>query len=159
MECVDAGESGGFVLIARRNSSLTRGGRNFVVGSLVSISAIISLGFACLGAWMVLPFAGAEMLVVYWAFRYIARHAGDFESISIDGGSVTIERWEMGRVSRFEFNRYWARLVMQPAARDGRDTLALRSHGRQVEFGRHLTQEQRREAARAIKARLNVHYG
>jgi uncharacterized membrane protein len=47
---------------------------------------------------------------------------------------------------------------MQPAARGGRDTLALRSHGRQVEFGRHLTQEQRREAARAIKARLNVHY-
>jgi uncharacterized membrane protein len=158
MECVNARESGSFVLVARRNSSLTCGGRNFVVGSLVLISTIISLGFASLGAWMVLPFAGAEMLVVYCAFRYVARHASDFESISIDADRVTIERWEMGRVSRFEFNRYWAQLVTQPVACRGGDMLALRSHGRQVEFGRYLTEEQRREVARAIKAQLNVHY-
>jgi uncharacterized membrane protein len=158
MECVNAGDSGSFVLVARRNSSLTRVGRNFVVGSHVFISTVISLGFASLGAWMILPFAGAEMLVVYCAFRYIARHESDFESISIDADRVTIERWEMGKVSRFEFSRYWAQLVMQPAARRGCDTLALRSHGRQVEFGRYLTEEQRREVARAIKAQLNVHY-
>jgi uncharacterized membrane protein len=157
MECVNAGESGSFVLVARRNSSLTRVGRNFVVGSLVLISTIISLGFASFGAWMVLPFAGAEMLVVYCAFRYVARHASDFETISIDADRVTIERWEMGKVSRFEFNRYWAQLVMRPVAGRG-DMLALRSHGRQVEFGRYLSEEQRREVARAIKAQLNVHY-
>jgi uncharacterized membrane protein len=145
------------VLVARRNSSLTRVGRNFVVGSLVLISTIISLGFASFGAWMVLPFAGAEMLVVYCAFRYVARHASDFETISIDADRVTIERWEMGKVSRFEFNRYWAQLVMRPVAGRG-DMLALRSHGRQVEFGRYLSEEQRREVARAIKAQLNVHY-
>jgi uncharacterized membrane protein len=106
---------------------------------------------------MVLPFAGAEMLVVYCAFRYVARHASDFETISIDADRVTIERWEMGKVSRFEFNRYWAQLVMRPVAGRG-DMLALRSHGRQVEFGRYLSEEQRREVARAIKAQLNVHY-
>jgi uncharacterized membrane protein len=95
------------------------------------------------------------MLVLYLAFRYIAQHAGDFESISIDGDRVLIERWETGRVSRFEFNRYWAQVVLQREAREARDTLALRSHGRQVEFGRYLTDEQRREAARAIKQKLS----
>ena len=98
------------------------------------------------------------MLVVYCAFRYLARRASDFESITIDADRVTIERWEMGKVSRFEFTRYWAQLVTQPVTGRGGDMLALRSHGRQVEFGRYLTEEQRRDVARAIKAQLNVHY-
>ena len=155
MGCVNAGESGSFMLVTRRNSSLSSSGRHLVLGSLVLITFAISLAFALHGAWLILPFAGVEMLVLYLAFRYIAQHAGDFESISIDGDRVLIERWETGRVSRFEFNRYWAQVVLQREAREARDTLALRSHGRQVEFGRYLTDEQRREAARAIKQKLS----
>jgi uncharacterized membrane protein len=151
MELVNAGESSSFMLVARRNNSLSAAGRRLVLGSLVLISLVISLAFAFYGAWLILPFAGAEMFVVYFAFRYMARHAGDFESISIDGERVLIERWETGKVSRYEFNRYWAQVVLQRAARD---TLALRSHGRQVEFGRYLTDEQRLEAARAIREKL-----
>ena len=152
MGCVNAGESGSFMLVTRRNSSLSSSGRHLVLGSLILITFAISLAFALHGAWLILPFAGAEMLVLYLAFRYIAQHAGDFESISIDGDRVLIERWETGRVSRFEFNRYWAQVVLQ---REPRDTLTVRSHGQQVEFGRYLTDEQRREAARAIKQKLS----
>jgi len=155
MGCENAGESGSFMLVTRRNSSLSSSGRRLVLGSLILITFAISLAFALHGAWLILPFAGAEMLVLYLAFRYIAQRAGDFERISIDGDRVLIERWETGRVSRFEFNRYWAQVVLQ---REPRDTLAVRSHGQQVEFGRYLTDEQRREAARAIKQKLSSRY-
>ena len=154
MELAQAEDPRSFVLVARRNNSLSPSGRRLVLGSLSVIALAISLAFALHGAWLILPFAGAELAVVYLAFRVMAQHAGDFESISISGDRVLIERWVRGRVDRFEFSRYWARVVFEPAAPGRGEVLALRSHGRQVAFGRHLTQEQRREAARALKQEL-----
>jgi uncharacterized membrane protein len=151
MNCTDTGE---FLLIARRNNSLSSAGRAVVLGSLVALSLAISLAFAVQGAWLVLPFAGAEMLVLFLAFRFIERHAGDFESIAIRDDRVLVERWETGRVSRYEFNRYWAQVVVSHSASGGKSVLALRSHGREVEFGQHLTEEQRDALARKLRQQL-----
>ena len=99
-------------------------------------------------------FAGLEVLVVYLAFRCCARHAGDFESLSIQDDRVLIVRRERGEVSRHELNRYWAQVVLHPSGGGRQAVLALRSHGRQVEFGRHLTEEQRCRMAGIIRAEL-----
>ena len=106
--------------------------------------------FACLGAWLILPFAGIEVLVLYLAWRWIERHAHDYELLTITGDRVEIEVADVGRLQRFEFNRWWTQVV---SSQDG-GSLALRSHGRQVEFGRHLTNEQRLRAAGALRRRL-----
>jgi uncharacterized membrane protein len=154
MECTNANGSGEFLLVARRNNSLSSAGRTIVLGSLVLLSFAISLAFAYLGAWLVLPFAGVEMAVLVLAFRYVERHAGDFESIEIKGERVLVEKWETGRVSRFEFNRHWAQVVLHRAGPVSRPTLALRSHGREVQFGEHLTEEQRVAVARTLRDQL-----
>lgn len=154
MELAHAEEARSFVLVARRNHSLSPRGRKVVLGSFFVILLAISLAFALHGAWLILPFAGAEMAVVYLAFRAIAQRAGDFESISISGDRVLIEQCERGRVNRHELSRYWARVVFEPCVPGRGDVLALRSHGRQVEFGRHLTEAQRREAARTLQEEL-----
>lgn len=143
-----------FVLVSRHNNSLSSTGRNAVLVSFVLVSLAISLAFALHGAWMILPFAGAEMALLYLAFRAIGRRAGDYESISICGDRVLIERWETGRPTRVEFNRFWAQVIVQPGRLGGADVLALRSHGREVEFGRHLTPEQRAQVARTLKQQL-----
>src|SRR5581483_6768159 len=136
------------------NNSLSSRGRYAVLGSLGLITLAISLAFAFHGAWLILPFAGAEILVLYLAFRVIDRHSGDFESISISANRVLIERWETGQVDRQELNRQWAQVVLQPASRGWGEVLAVRSHGRQIEFGRHLTSAQRRQVARTLKEQL-----
>lgn len=143
-----------FVLVSQHNRSLSSTGRNAVLGSLVFVSLAISLGFALHGAWMILPFAGAEIALLFFAFRAIGRRAGNYETISICGDRILIERWESGKPSRFEFNRFWAQVVFQPARHGRGEVLALRSHGREVQFGRHLTQEQRVHVARTLKERL-----
>jgi len=155
MDCTDAGEAGEFLLIARRNNSLSSAGRAVVLGSLVVVCLAISLAFAFNGAWLVLPFAGAEMFVLFLAFRLIERHAGDFESIAIKGDRVLVERWETGRVNRYELNRYWVQVVVHRRGPAGKTTLALRSHGREVEFGQHLTQDQRDALARTLRQQLS----
>jgi uncharacterized membrane protein len=154
MECTDIRESGEFLLVARRNNSLSATGGVLVLGSLVLISLVISLAFAYFGAWLVLPFAGVEMAVLWVAFHHVRRHAGDFESLAIKGDRVLVERWDRGKVSRIELNRYWAQVVLHRGAMPGHSVLALRSHGREVEFGRHLTEEQRYALARTLKQQL-----
>jgi uncharacterized membrane protein len=154
MGLAQAEDARSFVLVARRNSSLPPSGRKLVLGSLFVITLAISLAFALHGAWLILPFAGAELAVLYLAFRVLAQHAADFESISISGDRVLIEQWERGKVDRHEFSRYWARVVFEPSVPGRGNLLAVRSHGRQVEFGRHLTDEQRREVARTLRQEL-----
>ena len=154
MDCSDAAEHGEFLLIARRNNSLSCAGRAVVLGSLVALSLAISVAFAWNGAWLVFPFAGVEMLVLFLAFRAIEQHAGDFESIAIKGDRVVLEKWESGRLSRHELNRYWAQVRLLSADSVGGTMLTLRSHGKEIEFGRHLTEEGKTGLAQTLKQQL-----
>jgi uncharacterized membrane protein len=61
---------------------------------------------------------------------------------------VKVEFFKMGRVHSHEFNRRRAQVVVN---RDG-SRRALRSHGRELEFGRHINDEQRLNAASARRA-------
>ena len=152
LQCSELTSAAGFSRVARRNNSLSSTGRLFVFAFIFAVSIGIAAGFALLGAWLILPFAGLEMLVLWLAFRYIDRRAGDFERIAIAGDRVEIEVCEAGRRSRYELNRCWAQLVGGDGAR-----LALRSHGREIEIGRYLNGEQRyalgREIGRYLRGR------
>jgi len=149
-DCKDESRATEFSLVARRNNSLSSTGRLLVFAFIFVVSVGIAAAFAYFGAWLILPFAGIEMLVLYLAFRYIERHATDYELIEIDDDRVTVERLEGGRTRSQAFSRYWARVVV---SEDG-DRLALRSHGREFEIGRNLSGAQRLELAQALRRRL-----
>lgn len=151
-ECSEGMDAAGFALLARRNNSLTSAARLLVLALLLVVPFTIATAFAAFGAWLILPFAGLEMLALYCAFRYVEHHAGDYELIAIEGDRVKIECFEAGRLQRHELNRYWAQVVAAP---DG-SRLALRSHGREIEIGHHMNDEQRLAAARELKRRLRA---
>ena len=140
--------------VARRNNSLSPGGRSLVVWSLAAVVLAISLGFALNGAWMVAPFAGLDLLLLYLAFRYIGRHSGDYESVVLRGDQIVVERWEAGRSRTLVFNRYWARLECSDAGGNGR--WILRSHGQEVEIGSGLNPAQRAAMASRLKEHLEI---
>jgi uncharacterized membrane protein len=142
-----------FRRVARRNNSLSTTGRLLVFVFIFVVSVGIAAAFAAFGAWLILPFAGIEMLVLYLAFRYIERHAADYEQIEIEGDQVKIERLDGGRMRGAALSRYWARVVV---SRDG-SRLALRSHGREFEIGRTLSDAQRLELAQALERGLRRH--
>lgn len=152
MNPVDAGQCAEYLLVAQRNNSLSRSNRQWAFWFIFGASILIALAFTAFGAWPVLPFAGLEMAVLYAAFRYVDRHAADYECLEIRGDRVRIEIREGAAVRRVELNRHWARVVMADAA--GRRRLALRSHGREVELGRHLTDEERERVGRELLQQL-----
>jgi uncharacterized membrane protein len=152
MDCSEVAHAAEYERVARRNNSLSSTGRILVFAFLFMVSAGIAGAFALLGAWMILPFAGLEMLVLFLAFCYIDRHAADFERIAIAGDRVRVELFEAGQAKSHEFNRCWAQVVASP----GGARLALRSHGREVEIGRHMNDEQRIGLARELGRQLRA---
>lgn len=145
------GATAEYVYTARRNNSLSSSGRLLAFGSILTVSLGIAGAFALiLGAWPIMPYAVVEMAVLYAAFRYIERHAGDCECITIRGESVSVEVREGKNVRRFEFQRYWVQVASEPNG----SRLALRSHGREVEVGRHLSESERADMARELAREL-----
>lgn len=144
--------SAGFSLTTRRNCSLRPHALAWSLVFTACLSFAIGLGFAAVGAWPVLPFVGLEVAALAAAFRVHARHAADFERIVVRGGEMRVEVGEAGRVRVHGFHPGW----VQVCARRVQDTvrIGVRSHGRELEIGRHLDAPARGLLAAELASRL-----
>jgi uncharacterized membrane protein len=143
-----------FCVVSRRNDSLGSRWRWRVYASLSIVSFGLGLGFAALGAWMVLPYSALVMAVLYLAFRWIDRHAADWERVSVCGDRVIVERERAGMRTRREFNRYWARVEVEEGAFNHPPRLKLWFGGQGVSFGDELPTVERAIVARDLRRAL-----
>lgn len=61
----------------------------FYIGMVV-VSFSIAIAFALKGAWLILPFAGVEMLVLGAALYVVARRGCRWQTVSIQGDQVEV---------------------------------------------------------------------
>jgi uncharacterized membrane protein len=143
-----------YIRTKNRNRSLSASGRRvFLVA--VSFSIILFAGYAAaLGAWLVLPFAGLEVLLVLWAFNAMRRHEQDYERLEISPGAGRFEARDAAKVSAVEFNPDWAQVVCNQSG--WRCDLALRVRGRQVSIGRLMSDEERLDWVQELRSRIRV---
>ena len=131
--------------------------------SLSTRGAVLFFGSVCLatfgvagiatvlGYWPVLPFAGAEMLLLGWALHSNMQRRFDRESIDVSETCVSIE-YSRGTPRRVVFPRHWARVkIRRPNSPLHRGRLVIESHGRAYEVGRFLTEEERRQLAAELR--------
>lgn len=144
-----------YSITARPNCSLTPSQKLWVFAVIATFSSTVALGFTLAGAWMVFPFAGLELLALGAAFYLVHRHSQDYESLTIAGDDLAIEKRCHKNFSRIVLHRYWARVVLQVTP-SGEHRLWLRSHGRQVEFGRYMDNDTRRLLALQLKRRVGA---
>lgn len=117
---------------------------------MVFVSLVIGLAYFHIGLTLVLPFCGLEMLAL-GAALYVTSWRGSIrEVITVDEKSVAIERGREKPVQRHEFQRPWTRVVLERSGGWYPSRLLIRSHGRQVEIGRFLNEEERRGLAEAL---------
>lgn len=143
-----------YSITARPNCSLSPLATLCVFSVITLLTLSLSLSFLLIGAWPVLLFAGLELLVLAICFSHVWSHAGDFERLTMDDGKVIIETHEPGSDQHIELSGYWASLVLDCMSNGYCRRLALRSHGREVEFGRHMSSEERLNLALQLKPRL-----
>ena len=144
-----------FRVTFRPNSALSAGNKQKVIVLLTIIPCVIGIAFCFLGAWLVLPFVGLEVVALAYAFYYVNRHEADYESISIEGDSLVIVSCLGEQVSQQVINPYWVKVV-QHELPNGELHLYLQSHGKEIEVGRYLTRKQRELLAKQLKQRTGV---
>lgn len=145
--------SGAALFLLRPNQSLSWRGNQCVMVLVALVSLGIGLGFALVGLWPVLPLAGLEALAVA-AGLYACSHRGlAREVITVQADTVRVERGRRRPEHCWSFPRPWLRVTLQPAPVPARPArLLIRSHGRSVEVGRFLTEDERGRLADALRA-------
>ncbi len=141
-------EHGGFSLTLRRNCSISPSGLACVFLALAVVVLLIGTGFAIAGAWLILPFAGLEVLLLGGAFMLQARHATDYERIALESGRLRVEVAQGRRFERHELDARRVRVEVQGARLLVRNTLEV------LELGRHLDEASRKLFGAELKRRL-----
>jgi len=140
--------------VIRPNNSLSWRATIWFFYISLAVSLTIATGFAIAGAWMVFPFAGLEMVALATGLYVCARRAMRLEVVKIDADFVTVTRGRSTPEEDFRFQRVWVRVEKQRARINGYPSrLVICSHGREVEVGNCLCEEEReRLATRLIHA-------
>jgi hypothetical protein len=74
----------------------------------------------------------------------------------IEGDQISVEKKSYKAVSKMVFNRYWVKVLLRLTP-NGDQMLSLRSHGKEIDFGRsYMTNDQRLELAKQLKERVGV---
>jgi uncharacterized membrane protein len=143
-------EHGGFSLTLKRNCSISPSGLACVFAALALAVLAIGTGFALAGAWLILPFAGLEVLLLGGAFVLQARHATDYERIALERGQLRVEVVEGRRLARYELDARRVRVEVDGAR------VVLRGPGEALELGRHLDEGSRMAFGAELKKRLRI---
>jgi uncharacterized membrane protein len=148
--------AGGFVFHSQPLCALTRGQERLFFRGLALVCFGVAIGFAAIGYWLILPFAGLEIGLLAWALDAIRSREGNYETLTVDGDSVVLEWRDGKRTGRREMNRRWV-CVMCECATPGRNCrLSVRSHGRETNVGRYLSDEARLQLAATLRSKLQA---
>jgi uncharacterized membrane protein len=117
------------------------------------VSVAVGIGFVSIGAWPVCGFFGADVALLYLAFRLSYRSARQRETLRLGEDQFTVERVGIRGERRFwRFQPFWLRVVLEERAESNR--LYLASHGHTLTIGAFLTPSVRREVAESLLGAL-----
>ncbi|GAB4350968.1 MAG: hypothetical protein Kow006_14400 [Gammaproteobacteria bacterium] len=130
--------------VLRPNRSLNWKAACAAFSVFVGFTVVIAIYFASQGAWLVLPFAGAELLVLGIGLYACSLRTHTQEVVRIETDSIRIQRGRRRPSSEIHLPRAWARVVLISDTRHWYPSrLLIRSHGKSVEVGSHLVESER----------------
>jgi uncharacterized membrane protein len=133
------------IVLVRPNQSATWELNLRIIIALGTWSMLLAISFSLYGAWLILPFAGLEILALFAALYFVCRKLSLKQVIRIDADTVTIEKGFYYPIVRWRFAREHTRLVVQAQTHPW-DAIALRvfsSEGDEaVELGEFLNREE-----------------
>ena len=143
-----------FEAVITPHRSLSEAGLRRLVAFLLLLSATVSTGLWFIGAWPVIGFNGAEMLLAVVLLRRNARERARVERLLLSDAGLVVQRTDTrGRSQVRRLNYAWLQAVLEE--RPGRTpVLLLVERGRQLEVGTDLGEAEKRDLAAALRAAL-----
>jgi uncharacterized membrane protein len=116
----------------RPKSSISPQALMTVFGVLAGLSLTIGLVFWAMGAFLVLPFALMETLLLAVTFLYQARSLANYDELMLDDYFLIIRKERFGKTIEHRFNRSFCRVSM---SQEKYTVIHVEESGRFVEFG------------------------
>ena len=140
------------MLVLRPNNGLYWRTTLWVYLAIVAVCSSIAVGFALVGFWPILPFAGMELTALGTALYVSARRGRYREVIRVDDVRVRIEKGRRGPDQSWQFNRAWCEVrLLPPPGVLAHGRLLLTSQGVGVELGAFLTDDDRTAVAGKLR--------
>ena len=139
-----------FTLDVRPNRSITAAGLKGFFAVMAMTSLTVAIFSLAQGNVFAPAFAVLELSLLAFCLRLVWVGLNRGERIVFGEGSVDVERDREGLVARF--NPYWVRVVSEAGATPtDRRRLLLTSHGRSIEVGAFLNEEDRSRLEERLK--------
>jgi uncharacterized membrane protein len=129
-------------IVVRPNRSLTWRGNLMFLAVIAAVSLAVASGFALLGYWIVLPFAGLELAALAVGLYVVGHRLSRCEVITVEGDTVEIETGYRYPQERKQFLRSWVTVDRRTQGLH-HSRLLLRSHGEEVELGACLAEDEK----------------
>ena len=135
-----------------QNQSLSKRGNQIFFLTMLCVSFAIASVFAWQGLWLIIPFAGIEMLALglalYWCINRLSR----VETITVSDKEVSLDvQQQNSKQSSRRFPKAWTRAtVLSPQTITQRRQLWLEGNRAKVEIGAFLDDREKVKLASAI---------
>jgi uncharacterized membrane protein len=145
------------MIIAKPNCSASWRANKLVLLALAVPSLGIATGFAMLGAWPILPFAGLELLAVGSALYYVNWKLQYRHVITLSEDSVRIDKGFYAPRQSWQFPRQGTGLAIVPEQHpwDG-PGLSLQRTGESVSVGEFLNRDDSLKLADLLRREIRV---
>lgn len=142
-------------VVLRPNTSLSWAEMKAVLAFLSLIIFIIGASFARIGAWLVLPFSGLEVILLGIAFYLNGHYSYQYEIITLDQDWIEVIKGRR-KCQPIRLSRSWAKIVLKPPWHHWHPSqLVIRSHGKEVVIGEFLIEEERKQLATTLQQMLS----
>jgi uncharacterized membrane protein len=136
--------------LLKKNCSLSPYQLLAIFGSLALVSLAVAGYWAYRGAWVVVPFAVVECLALGIAFLVYARHANDYERVSLVMDKVLVEATLGPKRSQSMLPRHQVRAELD----DDGGLVLLRAGSQQLVVGRFVDHEARQRFLKEFRGAL-----
>ncbi|MEI9930641.1 MAG: DUF2244 domain-containing protein [Rhizomicrobium sp.] len=127
-----------------------------ILGAVIAMNMAFAIYFVSRGAWPMMPFMGADIALLAWAFRASTHAAKREEHVVLTPSLLNIVRKSPeGSVSEVALNPYWVRVDIADPPEHG-SQLTLWSHGKGVRIGSFLPPAERASFAERMKSALRM---
>lgn len=135
-----------YLIVLSPNKSMTWETNKKILFGMFVVSMIIGISFASIGAWMILPFAGLETMMVGIGMYYVCWKLNFKETIQIEAESFILQKGVYVPKKIWQWQTSQISLLKQPSRyRMSAPTLFLKHLNQKIEIGEFLNREEKKE--------------
>ncbi len=145
------------MIVAEPNRSASWQTNKIILILMCCLSGTIAMGFAAIGAWPILPFAGLEMAALGGALYYVCWKLRYRHVITLSGSTVRIQKGHYFPKREWEIAADEAALSVVPEKHpwDG-PTISLFTKGEEIPLGEFLNRDDSLKLLGMLRGRVRI---